>query len=156
MYFKLDWLLYYTRNSRRFAPFFLALEGASRPSSKLIVNMFSLCTSKNKIKIIRGFSQKISRIFKIFKNLMTIEFWWRQIFEILIFHKPSLGCLDVPQKIWARSVQPFWRLLDTNKQTNRQAKFIYRSICKSAGLNTKNARVHGLLTSYFLLFSLTC
>ena len=35
----------YTRNSRRFAPFYLALEGASRPSSKLIVNMFSLCTS---------------------------------------------------------------------------------------------------------------
>jgi len=33
------------RNSRRFAPFFLALEGASRSSSKLIVNMFSLCTS---------------------------------------------------------------------------------------------------------------
>ena len=30
---------------------------------------------------------------------MTIEFWWRQIFEILIFHKPSLGSLDVPQKI---------------------------------------------------------
>ena len=29
-----------TRNSRRFAPFFLALEGASRPSSKLVVNMF--------------------------------------------------------------------------------------------------------------------
>ena len=31
-----------TRNS---GPFFLALEGASRPSSKLIVNMLSLCTS---------------------------------------------------------------------------------------------------------------
>ena len=35
------------------------------------------------------------------------------------------------KKIWARSVQPFWRLLDTNKQTDRQtdrqAKFIYRS-----------------------------
>ena len=69
---------------------------------------------------------------------MTIEFWWRQIFEILIFHKPSLGSLDGPQKIWARSVQPFWRLLDTNKQTDRQtdrqAKFIYRCnyiiICK--------------------------
>jgi len=27
---------------------------------------------------------------------------------------------DVPQKIWARSVQPFWRLLDTNKQTDKQ------------------------------------
>ena len=72
----------YTRNSRRFAPFFLALEGASRPSPKLIVNMFSFCTSKNKTKIIRGFSQKISWIFKIFKNLMKIEFWWRNIFEI--------------------------------------------------------------------------
>ena len=33
----------------------LALEGASRPSSKLIVNMVSLCTSENKTKIIRGF-----------------------------------------------------------------------------------------------------
>ena len=38
----------------------------------------------------------------------------------MIFHKPSLGSLDVPQKIWARSVQPFWRLLDTNNQTDRQ------------------------------------
>ena len=61
---------------------------------------------------------------------MTIEFWWRQIFEILMIHKPSLESLDVPQKIWARSVQPFWRILDTNKQTDRQtdrqAKFIYR------------------------------
>ena len=51
---------------------------------------------------------------------MTIEFWWRQIFEILMIHKLSLESLDVPQKIWARSVQPFWRLLDTNKQTDRQ------------------------------------
>ena len=34
---------------------------------------------------------------------------------------------DVPQKNWARSVQPFCRLfLDTNKHTDRQAKFIYR------------------------------
>jgi len=62
---------------------------------------------------------------------MTIEFWWRQIFEILIFHKPSLGSLDVSQKIWARSVQPFdvyWiqTVKQTDKQTNRQAKFIYR------------------------------
>ena len=100
----------------------LALEGASRPSSKLIVNMFSLCTSYNKTKIIRGFSQKNSWIFKIFKNLMKIEFWWRHIFEILIIHKPSLWSREVPQKIWARSVQPFIGY----KQTDRQAKFIYR------------------------------
>ena len=51
---------------------------------------------------------------------MTIEFWWRQIFEILMIHKPSLWSRDVTQKIWARSVQPFWRLLDTNRQTNKQ------------------------------------
>ena len=41
-----------------------------------------------------------------------------------------MGSRDVLHKIWAWSVQPFWRLLDTNKQTNeqtdRQAKFIYR------------------------------
>ena len=49
---------------------------------------------------------------------------------VFIIHKPSLGLREVPQKIWAQSVQPFWRLLDTNKQTNkrtyRQAKFMYR------------------------------
>ena len=70
--------------------------------------------------IIREFSQKISWIFKIFKNLMKIEFWWRQIFEILIIYKPSPWSHVVPQKIWARSVQPCWPLLDTNKQANRQ------------------------------------
>ena len=42
---ELIFIFYTTRNSRRFAPFFLALEGASRSSSKLVVNMFSLCTS---------------------------------------------------------------------------------------------------------------
>ena len=68
----------------------------------------------------RGFQQKISCTFKIFKNLMKIEFWWRQIFETLITYKPSLGSREVPHKMWARSVQPFWRLLDTNGQTNRQ------------------------------------
>ena len=39
---------------------------------------------------------------------------------IFIIHKPSLWSRDVPQKIRARSVQPFWRLLDTNKQTPKQ------------------------------------
>jgi len=38
----------------------------------------------------------------------------------LIIHKSSLGSREVPQKIWAQSVQPFWRLLDTNKQTDVQ------------------------------------
>ena len=52
-----------------------------------------------------------------------------QIFENSIIPKPSMGSREVPQKIWVRSVQPFWRLLDTkgqtDKQTDRQAKYIY-------------------------------
>ena len=84
----------------------------------------------NKKKNFADFQQKI----RGFSKFSKIEFWWRQIFENLIIHKPFLGSHDVPQKIWARSVQPFWRLLDTNRQTDkqtnrqtdRQAKFIYR------------------------------
>jgi len=44
----------------------------------------------------------------------------------LIIHKPSLGSREVPHKIWARSVQPFWRLLDTNKQTRKV--YIYKLV----------------------------
>ena len=33
---------------------------------------------------------------------------------------PFMGSREIPQKIWARSVQSFWRLLDTNRQTNKQ------------------------------------
>ena len=75
---------------------------------------------KTKTKKVCGFHNifcAISKFFKIKKLLST---------KILIIHKPSLGSLDAPQKIWARSVQPFWRLLDTNRQTDRHAKFIYR------------------------------
>ena len=68
--------------------------------------------------------KKILQIFK--KNFRDFQKFKTQIFKISIIHKPSLGSQDVPQKIWARSVQPFWRLLDTNKQTDRQAKFICR------------------------------
>jgi len=42
----------------------------------------------------------------------------------LIIHKPSLGSRNVPHKIWAWSVQPFWRLLDTNKQTDKPNLYI--------------------------------
>ena len=57
---------------------------------------------------------------------MKTEFCSTQNFEILIIHQPSLGPREVPHKIWARSVQPFRCLLDSNKQTDRQAKHIYR------------------------------
>ena len=42
------------------------------------------------------------------------------MFENSIIHKPSL----VPQKIWAPLVQPFRRLFDTNKQTDKQSIYI--------------------------------
>ena len=54
--------------------------------------------------------KKSSRIFKIY---WKSSFYWTQIFEISIIHKPSLG----PHNIWARLVWPFWRLLETNRQT---------------------------------------
>ena len=59
-------------------------------------------------------------------TLIKINFCWRQNFEMLIIHKPYLGSRYVPHKIWAQSFQPFWRLWDTNGQTPRQAKCIFR------------------------------
>ena len=37
--------------------------------------------------------------------------------------------------MWAQSVQPFWRLLDTTKQTNKQTDKVY--IYRFTGLPTK-------------------
>ena len=36
------------------------------------------------------------------------------------FDKPFLGSREVPQKVLTWSVQPLWRLLDTNGQTETQ------------------------------------
>ena len=41
------------------------------------------------------------------------------IFFITTNHKPSLGLIAA--KIWTRSAQLFWHLLETNKQTNEQS-----------------------------------
>ena len=60
--------------------------------------LFELCCKTK--STVRGFK-------KFYENLMTFEFCWRVIFEILIFHKPSLGICEVPQKIRAGWVQPF-------------------------------------------------
>ena len=48
----------------------------------------------------------------------------------MFIHKPSLGPREVPHKIWARFVQPFWRLLDiskkqTDRHPNNQSIYIY-------------------------------
>ena len=56
---------------------------------------------------------------KINKKLADFIIFFRW-FQNSIIHKPVLGSREVPNKIWARSVQPFWRLLDTNKQIPTQ------------------------------------
>ena len=70
--------------------------------------LFVYFEQQKQIKVCE-FSKEYSWISKI---LMQIEFCCRQICENLIIHKPSLGSHDVSHKIWAWSVQPFWRLLD--------------------------------------------
>ena len=77
---------------------------------------FSLCihckTKTNKKTT--DFIKKIAD----FEILLEIEFYCRQIFEILIIHNPFLGSCEVAQYILARSFQPIWRLLETNKRTD--------------------------------------
>ena len=46
---------------------------------------------------------------------------------------PTFGSHEVPHKIWARLVPPFWLLLDSNRQTSRayiQMRLIYRLMHK--------------------------
>ena len=110
---------------RNFKPIKIWGKKAGPEVHELWSDIFFLFKTKKKkfcrvLKKIRGFS----RIFKKFLNLLNT------FFKTFINQKPSLWSRDVPQKIWARSVQPFWRLLNTNRQTNRQTprqdKFIYR------------------------------
>ena len=89
---------------------------------------FSLLTNNMRVLRVNKTKTKVSRIFKKkivdFQKFSKIEFWWSQIFENLIIHKPSPGSREFPQKILAWSVQPFWRLLDTNKQTDNLNLYI--------------------------------
>ena len=48
-----------------------------------------------------------------------------KFFEIFIIYKPSLGTCEVPHKIWARSVQPFWRLLNTISPPSRSFLIVF-------------------------------
>ena len=119
-----------------------------RPSSIWIVNIFTnteqeVCRFKKKIWGFSNFNKNRClmkanfwkfdhptqnlRIFKYFfmhfKNFLKSTVTWCNFLKVCI-HIPSLGPSEVSQKIWARSVQLFWRLLDTNEQTNRKAVYI--------------------------------
>ena len=65
---------------------------------------------------------------------ISIELGWNCCVGINLEHlisRSSMGTFNLritawsfKHKIWARSVQPFWRLLDTNKQTNTQTPML--------------------------------
>jgi len=92
---------------------------------------FSLCIHCLKKKKSCGFYKK-NRVFSTFnKNKVC----WRQIFEILIIYKPSLGTCEVPQKI---GPDRFTRFDVYWIQTDKQSIYIYIDYDRS-------------LTSLFLL-----
>ena len=109
-----------TRNSGRFAPFFLGLTFSS-----LINTMGVLRVNKN--KKFRGFYKKILD----FQNFQKIEFWLRHMFESSIIHKPSLGSREVQKKLGpiGSAVLMFIGYTRTYRQKNKQTSKVYMSIC---------------------------
>ena len=80
--------------------------------------------------------------YKIFFKVPGFHNTFSRNFLILITHKPSMESGEVPHKIWARSVQPFWRLLDTNKQTDRHpprqtSQKVFRALREPFPINFK-------------------
>ena len=66
--------------------------------------------------------------FQNFQKFNEDRILMETIFEILIIHKPSLWSRDVPQKNGPDRFSRFdvyW--IQTNKETDRQAKFIDRN-----------------------------
>ena len=98
-------------------------QGASRPSSILTSNNscsifqpFLFDKAKNNLRIYIFFSL----IFKIWLKYKFFQAFFCKSDHAKTFH----GSCEVPHKIWIWLVQ-FWRLLETNKQTNRKKKSIY-------------------------------
>ena len=75
----------------------------------LSVSIFNLERKQKKLADFIIFFRAFS---KLYKNKKLIKL----IFQILIIHKPSPGSRKVPYKIWTRSVQPIWRLLQWEKK----------------------------------------
>ena len=75
----------------------LLIQDTSRPSSIL--------TSHKKSNNLH-----IQYFFVGFQNITKIRNFLIKLFLILSIHKHFLGSCEVPHKIWAQSVQLFWRL----------------------------------------------
>ena len=55
----------------------------------------------------------------LFKNIFSLRYCKTQFSTSI-----NLPWVVLPQKMWALSLQPFWRFLDTNKQTDNQGIYI--------------------------------
>ena len=72
----------------------------------------------------------------------------------ICFLKSSLGSCDLPQKCWARSVQLFWRLLDSNKHTNKQRiYYAFKALRSLFSLDNLNIWTVALKFGHFIWFS---
>ena len=78
-----------------------------------LLESFNCCSESRRFQIWADFLFKLAHFNKI-QYFPGISF--------LMFHKPFLGSLQIPNKIWARSVQPFWRVYKqkTNKHPHKQ------------------------------------
>ena len=65
-----------------------------------------------------------------FQNLMGIEFCWRLIFQFRSSKNIPWGHVGSLKKSGPDQFSHFLRLLDTNKQTDVQAKYIYIDVEK--------------------------
>ena len=86
--------------------------------------------------------QTIKKKVRRFNNIFFVDFFlqtlqklkkcWRQSFVILSTYKPSLGSRDVPQKMWAGSVQLVRRsavlMFIGHKQTNTPTSKMYINV----------------------------
>ena len=80
---------------------------------------------------------------EIFKNNL---FFSVKNSSTLAVHQSSLGLCDseLPYKIGARLVQPFWRLLDANKQTDNQIYMVFSKLCAhSSTLGQLRKKIEG-------------
>ena len=87
----------------------LLIQDTSRPSSILTFNFSSICEHLF-FHIIKSNNLHIQYFFMGFQNITKIRNFLIKLILILSIHKHFLGSCEVPHKIWAQSVQLFWRL----------------------------------------------
>ena len=105
----------------------LGYQGASRPSSVSTFNSCLIFQHSDKTKINVFFADLLFFVIirsKIYKNLKFLE----TTFVILSIHKPSLGSCKVLHKIIGSAVSTCIEFKRTEKQIDKQSKYIYQYI----------------------------